>query len=458
MSLTKASYSLITGAPVNVLDYGAVADANVTTGAGTNSTQAIQDAIDFASAAARPVYIPGGNYSITNLVVPATTRIFGDGRHLTNLIVRDGTTGRVITDDGNAAKIQLEDFAVYGRNVAGVTTLLYLGYNGVDFGTEGIVRNLFLRDTLGDGLNIRGNVGFFETISVWNCDIPITIIGVANMASNLVAYGGANIAAYLGGVTVYGLEIEAPSNGALPLFIFRDSFIQGLYIALATDVAYTFSHLIELDPSVGNYSLSGVEYIFGTTPSNITITNGNIKKAATGQYFGGNATNGSFTGNGTYLSNVSIGTGKIQAFNFRLVNDGGTIKHRIGASGESSIAGNYYDKINGASPTLTTTPTGANATTAFAAGAKIDSANVSVVFFDTVAQVIAEMLLGANIVVNSSTVGLTVIPTISSANVNGVTRSRLALQFLNATTGANYDLTTLGAGKFIEVAFNGTLA
>lgn len=458
MSLTKASYSLITGAPVNVLDYGAVADANITTGVGTNSTQAIQDAIDFASAAARPVYIPGGNYSITNLVVPATTRIFGDGRHLTNLVVRDGTTGRVITDDGNAAKIQLEEFAVYGRNVAGVTTLLYLGYNGVDFGTEGILRNLFLRDTLGDGLNVRGNVGFFETISVWNCDIPISIIGVANMASHLVAYGGVTKSAYLSGITVSGLEIEAPGNGSIPLYLFRDSNIQGLYISLATDIAYTFSHLIELDPAVGYYSLSDVEYIFGTTPSNITVTNGNIKKAATGQYFGGNATNGSLSGNGTYLTNVSIGTGKIQAFNFRIFNDGGTLKHRIGASGNSSVAGNYYDKITGASTTLTATPTGANATTAFAAGAKIDSANLSVVFFNTAAQVIAEVLLGANIVVNSSTVGLTVIPTISSANVNGVTQSRLALQFINSTTGVNYDLTTLGAGTFIEVGFNGTLA
>ena len=458
MSLTKVSYSLITGAPVNVLDYGAVADANVTTGAGTNSTQAIQDAIDFGSSTARPIYIPGGNYSITNLVVPATTRIFGDGRHLTNLVVRDGTTGRVITDDGNAAKIQLEDFAVYGRNVAGVTTLLYLGYNGVDFGTEGILRNLFLRDTLGDGLNVRGNVGFFETISVWDCNIPISIIGVANMASHLVAYGGVTNSAYLSGITVSGLEIEAPANGSIPLYLFRDSNIQGLYISLGTDIAYTFSHLIELDPAVGYYSLSDVEYIFGTTPSNITVTNGNIKKAATGQYFGGNATNGSFSGNGTYLSNVSIGTGKIQAFNFRLFNDAGTIKHRIGASGESSVAGNYYDKITGASTTLTVTPTGANATTAFAAGAKIDSANLSVVFFNTAAQVIAEVLLGANIVVNSSTVGLTVIPTISSVNINGVTQSRLSLQFLNSTTAANYDLTTLGAGTFIEVGFNGTVA
>jgi hypothetical protein len=458
MSLTKASYSLITGAPVNVLDYGAVADANVTTGVGTNSTQAIQNAINFASSAARPVYIPGGNYSITNLVVPATTRIFGDGRHLTNLIVRDGTTGRVITDDGNAAKIQLEDFAVYGRNVAGVTTLLYLGYNGVDFGTEGILRNLFLRDTLGDGLNVRGNVGFFETISVWDCDTPITIIGVANMASHLVAYRGVNISAYLGGVTVNGLEIEAPASGSIPLYIFRDSFIYGLYMSIATDVAYTFSHLIELDPLVSNYSLSGVEYVFGATPSNITVTNENIKKTSTGQYFGGNATNGSFTGNGTYLSNVSIGTGEIQSFNFRLVNDAGTIKHRIGASGDSSVAGNYYNKINGASTTLTATPTGTNATTAFAAGAKINSANFSVVYFNTAAQVIAEVLLGANIVINSSTVSLAVSASISSVNINGVTQSRLSLQFTNSTTGANYDLTTLGAGTFIEVGFNGTLA
>ena len=40
MSLTKATYSMIAGAPVNTLDFGAVQD-NL-----TDNTAAVQDAID----------------------------------------------------------------------------------------------------------------------------------------------------------------------------------------------------------------------------------------------------------------------------------------------------------------------------------------------------------------------------------------------------------------------------
>jgi parallel beta-helix repeat protein len=69
MSLTKASYSMITGAPVNVLDRGAdptgVAD----------STSAIQSAINTG----RPVYFPSGTYKVTSTIsYTGTVNISGD--------------------------------------------------------------------------------------------------------------------------------------------------------------------------------------------------------------------------------------------------------------------------------------------------------------------------------------------------------------------------------------------
>jgi hypothetical protein len=57
MSLTKASYSMITGAPANVLDYGAVGDGVA------NDTNAFLNAI--ASGAGR-ISIPDGTYKITS--------------------------------------------------------------------------------------------------------------------------------------------------------------------------------------------------------------------------------------------------------------------------------------------------------------------------------------------------------------------------------------------------------
>lgn len=53
MSLTKVSYSMIDGAPVNVLDFGAVCDGT------TDDTNAVQDAIDYCLANNQDMVVPG---------------------------------------------------------------------------------------------------------------------------------------------------------------------------------------------------------------------------------------------------------------------------------------------------------------------------------------------------------------------------------------------------------------
>ena len=65
MSLTKASYSLINGAPINVLDYGAVGDGI------TNCTTAFQTAITYCSTNNRELYVPAGTYKITDTLTKA---------------------------------------------------------------------------------------------------------------------------------------------------------------------------------------------------------------------------------------------------------------------------------------------------------------------------------------------------------------------------------------------------
>lgn len=79
MSLTKATYSMIEGAPVNVLDFGAVADWNGSTG--TDNLAAFDAAIAYAAAKSyKPsVYVPSGAYKLSGtLTLPAGITLIGD--------------------------------------------------------------------------------------------------------------------------------------------------------------------------------------------------------------------------------------------------------------------------------------------------------------------------------------------------------------------------------------------
>lgn len=79
MALTKVSYSMIKGACVNVLDFGAVADAGVTTG--TDNTAAFTDAIAEAEVSGQSLYIPAGKYYFDGgtLTINNQMIVCGDG-------------------------------------------------------------------------------------------------------------------------------------------------------------------------------------------------------------------------------------------------------------------------------------------------------------------------------------------------------------------------------------------
>lgn len=107
MSLTKATYSMIQGAFINVLDYGAVGNGVA------DDTAAIQTAINYAAPLGRTVFIPAGTYSITTLTLPQQhggIEIVGEAYdsmyNLENSIYRgsvlvsSATTGNVISCDG----------------------------------------------------------------------------------------------------------------------------------------------------------------------------------------------------------------------------------------------------------------------------------------------------------------------------------------------------------------------
>ena len=104
MSLTKVSYSMISGATVNVLDYGAGSgNADV-------STQ-IQNAINAVNAAGGgTVYIPVGTYKVQNTITLLSNVIIrGEGK-ASNLIVNSATAFDVFSKTSGT----LQNAAVIG--------------------------------------------------------------------------------------------------------------------------------------------------------------------------------------------------------------------------------------------------------------------------------------------------------------------------------------------------------
>ena len=105
MSLTKVSYSMITGAVANVIDYGA--DPT-----GATSSQA---AFVAAFATGNAIYVPRGTYLVTgNLLLPYGKAMFGDGVGIS--VIRCDTSafsGVCLTVNGRS---RIHDFTVTAIN------------------------------------------------------------------------------------------------------------------------------------------------------------------------------------------------------------------------------------------------------------------------------------------------------------------------------------------------------
>lgn len=118
MSLTKVSYSMINGAAVNILDYGAVGDG------ATDDTAAIQAAIDAAIAQGADVCYPAGTYkqgpvTLTNAV---NISIYGDGATINafgDMSSANDNTNRnaVFKLAGTCSRVTFSDLNIVGDGV-----------------------------------------------------------------------------------------------------------------------------------------------------------------------------------------------------------------------------------------------------------------------------------------------------------------------------------------------------
>jgi len=438
---------------VSVKDFGAVGDGV------TDDTLAIQRAIDYGYLVAKAVFVPSGTYICGQITTYPTTTIIGEGRQATNFACKAGTTGKWWSDRGNGAqKLMLSGLAWYANNEAGLTHGAEFGNTGVQFGTEGILQNLWFRDVPnGYALLCNGNVGFFETITTQNSQYGAKILGNANQVQNLVAMECDTIAVDLSGCDARGVHVEATLSGGVPIKIYGDSSVHDLVISSANGASH--SMLIEVDNSVytAEWAVENV-LLLGT---GYTVTNGILKVGA--NYYGG-TTPSAFSGASykpqmrVYGDTFEVKYQQLQCFTLRIYNNAGTLQHRITDS-NGGVLPTFSNKITGASATYQNTPTATDATTAFAFGGKISTVLTNGFIFNTAAQVPASGLFIANIVYNNTGTAMSALPIFDTLNVNGVTRNRLLFTLYNPTTGASVPINTtnIPAGKVVDISFLGCL-
>lgn len=435
--------------------WGAFGDSNAAGTTGTDSTVALQAALNVPTI---PVQLGYGNYQFSNLTMPNEKALYGMGIHSSNLIAKSGSTGTMFTDQGSAAKITIRGVAFYGNNCS-YTQGLYLGKTGA-FGTEGLLDDVWVRDLPAGfaGIDVTGNVGHFGRILSQETG-GMQIIGSANMVDKIQSYGakgftvsGTTVGTNLQLTSVNAIEVEAPASGVVSIYLSGNAAIGS--VSLAPIAGTTYPHLVEIGASCTTWKVDDLNLVFaaGASP---TITNGNFKSGS--NYFGGNATGKNSGGEGNYASDYA--GQRPQCFSVLITNDAGTLKHAVRDAG-GNAATNWAGAITGASSTYTATPTGADGSTAMVAGAKIGSASTNTLWLDVPSQRVADSQFMTSVVFNSSGTAMTCTPALLSLNINGTTRTRLALQFYDATSGATVALATAlnTPGEAVQVLFNGRLS
>lgn len=128
MALTKVTYSMVDGAPINVLDLGAVGDGVA------DDTTALQAALTLAETTATPIYIPTGVYRVTSGLVYSDTaygkglQLYGDGMYQS--VIKMDANSQIVFTIKHASGGGGENYTSHG-NVSNIGFTQFGGRTGV---------------------------------------------------------------------------------------------------------------------------------------------------------------------------------------------------------------------------------------------------------------------------------------------------------------------------------------
>lgn len=253
---------------ISVRDFGATGNGT------TDDTSAIQAAIDYANSVAlvngSSVFFPAGRYLISNITIPAEMTFYGEGADMSILFGKSGSTGYMLTDEGDAAHIELHRLGFYANNQS-YDSIIRLGYGTTQLGSDGtIISDIVFRDAPnGVGLDINGNVAIFRNCTGGNLDIGIRVLGNANSFDQCSVAGYTTYGIYAGDSFWTQTELEAPNlTTSIPFYFLRQVKVFGIIMSLS-EVATNFTNLFYADAGASNCTIDGLILY----PSASTYTN-----------------------------------------------------------------------------------------------------------------------------------------------------------------------------------------
>ena len=140
MSLTKVSYSMIQGSPLNVLDFGATGDGT------TDDTSAIQSALN-AVQQFGIVFFPAGNYIISNILTLSTNNVTIQGN--ATITAKATVQFEFLFQTQSINNLTLKDL-VFDANQANRTASQTIRFAGLSIdGDENSVQNVIVKNCIG---------------------------------------------------------------------------------------------------------------------------------------------------------------------------------------------------------------------------------------------------------------------------------------------------------------------
>lgn len=221
MSLTKVTYSMINGAPLNVFDYGVTGDGV------TDDTANLQAAIDAAQTAEKQLVVPPGNYKVTQLTVDCSKpfTLLGAGK--------DAVTFSSTRGIFSLANTKVGDTTLTAAIAFGASTITVASATGIQKGQLLVIRStesfeetersgtkdaaFVVADVSGTTVTLETSARFTFSVTgytptVWTYDIPQIQISGVTFSSTMASDAAVILGDYVGNVSLVDCAITDPSK------------------------------------------------------------------------------------------------------------------------------------------------------------------------------------------------------------------------------------------------------